>query len=328
MPRISVDGYYRFDNHIIVDVQQAVTRFAHHDRERVSGRRYNLNYALAWDKRATWGYIRPEIELVHLGYDLQNSPLGDDSPTLTTPVLTLDSGLFLERSGALFGDLTQTLEPRIYYLKSNYKAQSSLPDFDTREYTPAYDLLFRNNRFSGGDRIGDANRVTLALTSRFIDNQTGEERFRASIAQAIYLDDRRVTLKPSPSSDELQELRRNQSPLALDLSARVGRDWRLNGEIIYDNHDSDLEKSSFGVRYKDRNSGRLTPPTASRGAPSESMTRAKSTKTSSRQTSPDLCPYRAILTGLAAGTTTSPTAEHWKFLPDSSTTVAAGGPAW
>ena len=182
---------------------------------------------------------------------MQNSPLGDDSPTLTTPVLTLDSGLFLERSGALFGDLTQTLEPRIYYLKSNYKAQSSLPDFDTREYTPAYDLLFRNNRFSGGDRIGDANRVTLALTSRFIDNQTGEERFRASIAQAIYLDDRRVTLKPSPSSDELQELRRNQSPLALDLSARVGRDWRLNGEIIYDNHDSDLEKSSFGVRYKD-----------------------------------------------------------------------------
>ena len=252
MPRISVDGYYRFDNHIIVDVQQAVTRFAHHDRERDGGRRYNLNYALAWDKRATWGYIRPEIELVHLGYDLQNSPLGDDSPTLTTPVLTLDSGLFLERSGALFGDLTQTLEPRIYYLKSNYKAQSSLPDFDTREYTPSYDLLFRNNRFSGGDRIGDANRVTLALTSRFIDNQTGEERFRASIAQAIYLDDRRVTLRPSPNSDELQELRRNQSPLALDLSARVGRDWRLNGEIIYDNHDSDLEKSSFGVRYKDR----------------------------------------------------------------------------
>ncbi|MDE0840552.1 MAG: LPS assembly protein LptD [Porticoccaceae bacterium] len=252
LPRVSVDGYYRFDNHLIVDVNQAITRFEHHDSNRVSGRRYNLSYAIAWDKRVTWGYIKPEVSLVHLGYELQNNSLGGQSPALSTPVMSLDSGLFLERSGSPFGDLTQTLEPRIYYVKSNYKAQSSLPDFDTREYTPSYNLLFRNNRFNGGDRVGDAHRVTLALTSRFIDNRTGEERFKASVAQAIYLDDRRVTLNTSPTIKELRELRRNQSPLAIDLSARIAHDWRLNGEVIYNNHDSDLEKSSFGVRYKDR----------------------------------------------------------------------------
>ena len=250
LPKISVDGYFRPTRNIIVDINQTYTRFEHEDAERVAGQRLNLIYSMTWDKRFPWGYFVPKANLQHIHYSLKTSSLNDKNPSVSVPTFSIDSGLFFERDLTRFGDATQTLEPRIYYVNTSFKDQSSLPDFDTREFTPSYNLLFRDNRFSGGDRIADANRATISLTSRFIDKKTGQEKFKASVAQAIYLSDRNVSLSVSK---ELDELRKSRSPMALNVSAHLAQNWRIASEVIYDTQKDILKKSNIGFRYRDSN---------------------------------------------------------------------------
>ena len=92
------------------------------------------------------------------------------------------------------GSVTQTLEPRAYYLYSQYEEQSGQPDFDSAELTFSYDQLFPGYPFLGHDRIDDANQLALGVTSRFIDNASGNETLRASIGQIFYFRDREVRL--------------------------------------------------------------------------------------------------------------------------------------
>lgn len=255
LPKVTANGHYRFDNNLVFDLKNQTARFDHDDASFVTGDRHRVDYGVSWDKRWTWGYFRPQFRVKHLAYNLDDqagSQLSNDFSALTVPVSSLDTSLFLERPASFFDGYTQTLEPRLYYVKSEFKDQSGLPDFDTREFTPSYDLLFRDERFNGGDRISDEERLTIALTTRYIDSKSGQERFSASIAQAINYIDRRVTLSSNPSEDELGELSRRQSPLAVKLAGRINKSWRFSSDVIYDTHNNELAKSSIALRYNDR----------------------------------------------------------------------------
>ncbi len=66
----------------------------------------------------------------------------------------LDSGLIFERDLELnTGSFIQTLEPRLYYLYNEYQDQTDIPVFDSTELTFGMNQLFRENRFSGKDRM-------------------------------------------------------------------------------------------------------------------------------------------------------------------------------
>jgi LPS-assembly protein len=255
LPKVTANGHYRFDNNWVVDLNNQTARFDHDDPSFVTGSRHRVDYGVSWDKRWSWGYFRPRFQVKHLAYDLDDQPgsqISNDVSAITVPVSSLDTSLFLERPASFFDGYTQTLEPRLFYVKSAFKDQSGLPDFDTREFTPSYDLLFRDERFNGGDRISDEERLTIALTTRYIDSKSGQERFSASIAQAINYIDRRVTLSSDPSDDELGELSRRQSPLAVKLAGRINKSWRFSSDVIYDTHNNELAKSSIALRYNDR----------------------------------------------------------------------------
>ena len=226
----------------------------------------------------------------------------------------------------LFGGYTQTFEPRLYYLKSRFKDQSAFPDFDTREFTPSYDLLFRDERFNGGDRISDEERLTIALTTRFIDKTSGQERFTASIAQSINYIDRRVTLSATATETELSELSRRQSPLALQMSGLINKNWRFTSDIVYDTHDDQMEKAVSACATMTARTGCLTPLIAPQGGIRESLTACLS-RISARPISPPLFHWREISTWWDAGITISPTTGHWIFSPDLNITAVAGGPA-
>ena len=71
------------------------------------------------------------------------------------------------------------------------RSRSSIPRLPTYNYAQ----LFTENRFVGGDRFGDANQATLALTSRFL-RSGGQEALRATIAQRYYFENERVGLTP------------------------------------------------------------------------------------------------------------------------------------
>ena len=131
LPKININGYYRFDNSLVIDLNNQTARFDHDDQDFVTGNRTRLDYGISWDKRWTWGYFRPQFRVKHLSYDLesQGDSLNNKSPSVTVPVSSLDSSLFFERDANWFTNYKQTLEPRLYYLKADFKDQSDFSGF-------------------------------------------------------------------------------------------------------------------------------------------------------------------------------------------------------
>ena len=255
LPQISINGNYRIADSLVFDLQHEHAVFDHAKHDVVTGSRNRLDYSVNWDQQWDWGFFKPSASFKHLSYELDRpseDPLTDKTPSASASTISIDSGIFLERDHPWFSNLRQTFKPRLYYLKTEFEEQLSLPDFDTREIMPSYDLLFRESRFHGGDRIPDDHRISIGLSTSYQDKATGRELFRARLAQAIYLNNRHVTLSAQPNSVELTKLSRNQSYVAFDLSGSFSKNWRLTNEIIYDNHDKHLEKAGLSLRYNDR----------------------------------------------------------------------------
>ncbi|MNI25522.1 LPS-assembly protein LptD precursor [compost metagenome] len=118
------------------------------------------------------------------------------SQSRTVPIMSLDAGLIFERDTSLFGKAsTQTLEPRLYYLRVPYRDQSKMPVYDTSLADFSFSQAFEENIYTGGwDRISNANQLTAALTSRWLDANTGFERLSLAVAQRLYFEDQMVTL--------------------------------------------------------------------------------------------------------------------------------------
>ena len=167
----------------------------------VLGQRTTLypQLSLPWQTPA-W-YVTPKIGYHFTRYDLSRQAAGvPDQLSRSLPILSVDSGLNFERDFAWQGkSLTQTLEPRLYYLRVPMRRQDNIPVFDSAVTDFDLATIFAENAFSGGDRIADANQLTAALTSRLIDPQSGQEYVRGLIGQRYYFSDREVTLPGVPA---------------------------------------------------------------------------------------------------------------------------------
>jgi LPS-assembly protein len=232
------------------------TEYVHFDRDdSVTGQRVDLQPALALRWNNPWAYLEPRFGLRYTAYALEDNPGPDDSPDRFTTHLSIDAGLFFERPMALGGvAMTQTLEPRLYYLHVPYEDQSNLPVFDTELYDFRFDSLFRGDRFVGADRVGDANQLTLALSSRLREQRSGMERLHLGIGQIFYFDDRDVVLPGGTAGDS------SQSATIAGLSARIDTRWRLEGALQWD-HDAasgeDISRGLMRVAWQDSNGNRL-----------------------------------------------------------------------
>lgn len=197
--------------------------------DRANGQRLRLLPEVAVPLRAQWGFARPSVTLDHTRYQLDDYDPGS-SIERTVPVVEWDSGLYFDRQSSLFDiPYNQSLEPRLYYAWADADAdQDDIPDFDTALKSFSFDRLFQRNRFSGGDRVGDANQLTVALTSRFNDLLTGAERARVSLGQVYYYDDREVTL------DGLGADNRSDSPLAGELVLRPLDTFDIRSSGLWD----------------------------------------------------------------------------------------------
>jgi LPS-assembly protein len=210
----------------------------------VNGQRAIVYPSVAYPWRRSFGYIVPRVGYYYTHYKLgENAGSPDEDPSLSVPISSVDAGLFFDRQ-MRWGDKTyeQTLEPRLYYLHVPYRDQSNLPNFTTAERDFNFAQLFTDNRFVGGDRVGDANQLTMALTTRLIDSETGHERFRAALGQIHYFEPPRVTLgepaTDAKSSDIVAFASSRMSPsVALDLGVQytpsVSRSQRFAAGASY-----------------------------------------------------------------------------------------------
>lgn len=173
-----------------------------------SGQRVTFFPSISYPMRNAYGYITPKIGVHHTRYNLESFGTSQDTdPTRTLPIFSVDSGVVFDRKTEFGGEkFTQTIEPRLLYVYVPYRNQSFLPNFDSAKTDFSFAQMLSENRFSGSDRINDANQVTFALTSRLIEAGTGKERLRVAIGQQISFIDRRITLDAPSTIDRRPDL--------------------------------------------------------------------------------------------------------------------------
>lgn len=211
--------------------------------ERVDAQRIHLRPSLAFPWRTAATFLIPKVGFDYTQYWLEGSAPGQENQiSRALPVASVDAGLFLEKDWGQ--DYLQTLEPRVFYLYIPRKNQDDIPIFESALFDFNFNQLFRDNRFSGYDRLTDANQFSLALTSRLIESNSGRERLRTSLGQIYYLKDRRVTLPGQPI--ETSDL----SNLVAEVDFVPTERFSLLSAVQWDPQRKDLDRGEVLLGYK------------------------------------------------------------------------------
>lgn len=195
------------------------------------------------------GFITPKVQLHATNYQFDSTlPNGTRTASRVVPTFSLDSGLQFERAASFLGrDFTQTLEPRAFYVRTPYRDQNLLPNYDSGINDFNFATVFTENAFVGNDRISDANLLTLGVTSRLLDPATGAEAVRVGIAQRLRFEDQRVTLPGAlPVTDRI-------SDLLVGASVNWVPQWSFDSTVQYNPKTKQSERASIGVRYNPGN---------------------------------------------------------------------------
>ena len=200
------------------------------------------NVSQTWRTPGAWLMPKLSFNLAHYRTDTPMSD-GRRSASRSIPTFSLDGGLVFERSATFSGRaFTQTLEPRMLYVRTPYRAQDSLPLFDTsaKDFNPI--SVFTDNAFSGVDRVSDAHQVTAGVTTRMIDGSTGAEALRLGVAQRYLLRDQRVTPDGVPLTQRF-------SDILLVGSAHLSPRWTFDAGVQYSPQIDRTTRSVLGARY-------------------------------------------------------------------------------
>ena len=221
------------------------TEFDHADL--VAGRRIHIEPSMSLPLQSAAAFMTSRVSLKHTSYDLNANTVGlrDNSPSRTLPVLSVDTGLFFERDMTISNtSYIHTIEPRAFYLYVPDRDQSDIPIFDSSMRTFHFGSLFAHNHFSGNDRVGDANRLSMALTSRIINPETGQVHLRASLGKIQHFQDRDVVM---PS---MKKGTRTDSDMVAEVSAAIAKDWAFRGELQWNPHGNTSNLSALQLRYR------------------------------------------------------------------------------
>ncbi|HEX7349055.1 MAG TPA: LPS assembly protein LptD [Rhodanobacteraceae bacterium] len=227
-------------------VNANVTRFVKPDKP--GGDRFDIYPYLALPLQGTAWFLRPQLGLRYTTYDLSQAavaPGQSTHPSRTLPIFDVDGGLIFERQVKLFGtEYTQTLEPRAYYLYVPYRNQNNLPLFDTQPLTFDFWQLFTTNSFAGADRQMNANDLSLALTTRFLDPD-GVEKLSASIGQIRYFTPQKVTLYANGKQVDFAG-----SDYVANLTIALNDNWRLTTSQQWNPNTDETDVSTVGLQRR------------------------------------------------------------------------------
>lgn len=257
LPQINLSGNfpsglggmdYRLDSEVV--------NFTHQDdfytdKPVISGARFNVTPSVS--RMFNWlggeGYIVPKVQLQTTGYSLYNQQAkGPHNIVRFYPIISVDNGAIFGREISFFNEeYTQTLEPKLFYLLVPVGSKGDVPLFDT--YLPAFDFnqLFRTNRFSGVDRVSEANQVSLAVTTKLLDD-FGQEKLSASIGQIVAFRKHQVTIVDNTSSSD-PLLNVVFSPLVGQLKYSINSKTSTSFNMAWDHNHRRLNTASVSIRY-------------------------------------------------------------------------------
>jgi len=264
LPQLVALGNYQdlpFNSTLSITGQFDNFAWPNHLTQMPDGPRYYLNPVLSLPMVKSWGYLTPSVELVANHYDVHHFDVDENTRHFqdSIPRYAVDAGLFLDRQTSVFGqEFTQTLEPRLYYLNVPFRNQTPIPVYDSAYMIFNVDQLFRTSRFSGFDRIGDANQLAYALSSRWISDWDGRERASVSVGQLHYFSQRRVGLCQSPlgscvdnplSLGYLSQTK-SSSPFASRAVYHFNPYWLAIGDYVWDPATEATNNGHVDLRYQ------------------------------------------------------------------------------
>lgn len=225
-----------------------VANFQHNVAGLSTGWRSDFAPEVRMPLRGAGVYIEPSLGWRHTRYKLnQDAPdagNGDDEFSRSAPIVSVDGGMVFERLWGSRKQRLNTIEPRFMYLYVPYREQSDLPVFDTERADLNLVQLFRTNRYVGADRLGDANQLAIGLTSRWLDADSGEQYIAATVGQAYYFQQPRVTLPGERLEDP------NTSDIIAELDLRAYGNWNIRGGIQWDPGETRSERGQIQLQYR------------------------------------------------------------------------------
>ena len=240
-------------NYVTTNLYSEYAYFERNERAPLAatGNRLTVYPSISAPFTQPYGFVTPKLGVHGTYYNLKNnnfvvsgSNVSNNSDSRTLPILSVDSGLYFERDfGIVKNNYTQTLEPRMFYVYIPNKDQSQLPVFDSALSDLNLTTLFSENQFTGNDRVNNANQLSLALTTRMIDRDTGIERFTATVGQRYYFEKQKVGLPGAILSDS------NTSDIVAGATARLSNQWNVDGFWQYNTDGAGLVRGNTLVRY-------------------------------------------------------------------------------
>jgi LPS-assembly protein len=199
--------------------------------------------------------LTPKLSVNAASYALDEPLGGRRTISRVIPTLSVDSAWLLERDTNWFGHaVRQTLEPRLLYVNTPYRAQDARLAFDSAPKDFNFESIFTENAFSGVDRVSDAHQLTAGVTTRLLDPQTGAESLRLGLVQRYLFRDQRITADCTPSVDPLlppdcTPLTQRFSDMLLLGSTSVVPHWTLDASVQYSPDIRRTVRSIVGARY-------------------------------------------------------------------------------
>ncbi|MFM9834815.1 MAG: LPS-assembly protein LptD [Methylophilaceae bacterium] len=252
LPQLTLTANKDWD-YLTTDLYSEYAYFDRNERAPIAatGSRLTLYPSVSVPFTQPYGFITPKFGVHSTFYSLKDNNfsvnglnVSNNTDSRTLPIFSLDSGLYFERDfGIVKNNYTQTIEPRLFYVYIPNKDQNQLPVFDSALSDLNLTTLFSENQFTGNDRINNANQLSLALTTRMIDRDTGIERFTATVGQRYYFEKQKVGLPGTILSNS------NSSDIIAAVTARLSNQWNVDGFWQYNTDGAGLVRGNTLVRY-------------------------------------------------------------------------------
>jgi len=205
-----------------IKVSLVSTKFAHDTKSKTAGVRTHADFGISRQLNIDYPKITPKASVAITNYSLKNNP--NINRTILGSGLDIDF-TFINPSSMFGYEANHRITPLISYNYRAKKVQGNIPIFDTEDkYADIITFadLTSGERYTGLDRITNANDVTLSLESsyRAIDAiEDDKDLLNMRIAQSFFTDDEVV----SASSSSNYETRKSYSDIAASIDIALGK---------------------------------------------------------------------------------------------------------
>ncbi|MCW9015542.1 MAG: LPS assembly protein LptD [Kangiellaceae bacterium] len=222
------------------------TEFTHSDVGQIETTRAHIQPSISIPLTSSWGFAIPKVSWLSTQFEQVDKVL-NASTTIERelPIYSFDAGLHFEKTyNSTHRQLTHLVSPRLFYSYVPYEKQDNIQLLDSSEPLFGFGQLWRENRFTGIDRVGDTNHVSVAIANTVIDDQSGRQVFYANIGKRAYFEDRRVQL--NGESWRTAEA----SPWLLETEFNIGNSFSFQSLIEWEQEADKVNQSYAKLKFE------------------------------------------------------------------------------